>query len=324
MIRKSCIFVSSLILTISCINIQAASCPSADAVENAPGYPNPERSGFRRWANRFLSSWFKPYHMVHDEVVTKGHTATIVGKFDYDRAMHKDLEKENVRVYLYGDGMSEWEYVGTFRTNTDGKIYVPIETGDIGQYLVHMVVVGDLSTATGHLTVVEPGTQTVLFDIDGTLTLNDFEAVGDYLGTSTAAEYFYGPETVNAYKDKGYCIVYLSARPYWLMNDTREWLSLMDIPEWHAHANPDAELFTEKDTTAYKANYIKRLKENGLDIVRAYGNAETDITAYAESGIPKEETYIIGEFAGDEDTQAIEGDYNYHYSTVVADTKEAE
>jgi phosphatidate phosphatase PAH1 len=262
--------------------------------------------------------------MVHDELVAHGNSATIVGKFDYDWAMHKDLEREDVKVYLYGTGMSDWQYVGQYRTDTDGKIYVPLGVRNVGQYLVHMVVTGDLSTATGYLSVVEPGTQAVLFDIDGTLTLNDFESVGDYLGISTAAAYSYAPETVNAYKDKDYCIAYLSARPYWLMKDTREWLSEKNIPLWHVHTNPDAELFTEKDTAMYKSNYINRLKDNGLEIIRAYGNAESDIAAYANSGIPKAETYIIGEFAGDDNTQAIHGDYTYHYSTIVANTENAE
>jgi phosphatidate phosphatase PAH1 len=261
--------------------------------------------------------------MVHDELVTHGSSTTIVGKFDYDLVMHKDLEKEDVKVYLYGTGMNDWEYVGRYTTDTDGKIYVPIGVREVGQYLVHMVVTGDLSTATGYLSVVEPGTQAVLFDIDGTLTLNDIEAVGDYLGVSTAAAYYYGPEVVNSYQDKGYCTIYLSARPYWLMNDTREWLTTKSMPQWHVHLNPDAELFTEKDTAAYKTSYINRLKDNGLSIIRAYGNSKTDITAYANSGIPKAETYIIGEYAGKEKTKAINGDYSYHYSTVVADTENA-
>jgi phosphatidate phosphatase PAH1 len=323
MTRRFCLLLSATLLAVACSSVQAASCPSTYAVNHAPDYPVPQKSRFRKWANGWLSAWFKPFHMVHDEVVAQGSSATIVGKFDYDWTMHKDLEKEYVKVYLYGGGMSDWEYVGQYKTDTDGKIYVPVGTREVGNYLVHMVVTGDLSTATGYLSVVEPGTQTVLFDIDGTLTLNDFEAVGDYLGISTAAAYYYGPETVNAYKEKGYCIAYLSARPYWLMKDTREWLTVKNIPLWHVHANPNAELLEAKDTAAYKANYIIQLKSSGLDIIRAYGNAETDIKAYAISGIPKEETYIIGSMAGQYNTQEISGDYLYHYSTVVDNTASA-
>jgi hypothetical protein len=69
---------------------------------------------------------------------------------------------------------------------------------------------------------------------------------------------------------------------------------------------------------------VKYLRNTvGLDIIRAYGNATTDIAAYADGGIPKAETWIIGEHAGKESTQPIYGDYTYHYSTVVAATPQS-
>lgn len=61
----------------------------------------------------------------------------------------------------------------------------------------------------------------------------------------------------------------------------------------------------------------------GLDIIRAYGNASTDIAAYADGGIPKAETWIIGSNAGVSGTQALYDDYTYHFSTVVMDTPTA-
>jgi len=66
---------------------------------------------------------------------------------------------------------------------------------------------------------------------------------------------------------------------------------------------------------------VKYLRNTvGLNIVRAYGNATTDIAAYADGGIPKADTYIIGEHAGEQGTQPLYNDYTYHYSTVVANT----
>jgi hypothetical protein len=326
MIRKYAL--TSIMLIISMFSsmtiVFANGCPSVDAIHNAPGFPVPEKTAFNHFGNSLLSALFEPYHMVHDSLVGTGESATIVGKFDYDIVAHKDLEGENVKVYLYGTGMSDWEFLGTYLTNSDGKIHVPVGVRGTGHFLVHMVVTGDLTTATGYLTVIEPGTKAVLFDIDGTLTLNDFEAVGDYLGISTAEAHYYAPETVNAYQEKGYCMVYLSARPYWLMKDTREWLTLMDMPLFHAHTNPNAELFEPKDTVAYKTDYISALMSSGLEIIRAYGNADSDIEAYANTGIPKSETYIIGDLAGQDNTQAINDDYSYHYSTVVSATENAD
>ncbi|MEJ2044561.1 MAG: haloacid dehalogenase [Reinekea sp.] len=313
-----------LLLTLASVTATAATCPDTSATDNSPSNPIPAAKKFRHWGSRLLSFIHTPYHMVYDALVSEGANATMVGKFDYGWTSHKDLEDEEIEVYLSGTGMKDWEYLGTYTTDSDGKIYVPVSARPAGHYKVQMIVSGDMSSATGYLTVVEPGTKAVMFDIDGTLTQDDFEAIGDYLGIGIAQPYYYAPETVRAYKDKGYCITYLSARPYWLMKDTREWLDHMDIPLLHTHTDPDAEIFKSKDTAGYKTDYINSLISAGLDIIRVYGNAATDIEAYANAGIPKSETYIIGDLAGVQGTQPMNGDYSHHYSTVVVNTPNAQ
>ncbi|MDW6001426.1 hypothetical protein SBX37_00690 [Vibrio mangrovi] len=298
----------------------AATCPDYTALEQTPTLPTPEKESFDHFGSRLISSLYTPYHMVHDALVTEGNQATVVGKFDYDIALHKDLEDETVYAYLYGTGMNSWEFLGTYTTDSDGKVYVDAGKRAAGEYTVYMVVAGDLSTATGYLSVIEPGSDAILFDIDGTLTLTDFEEVGDYLGISTAKAYNYATDVVNAYKNKNYRIIYVTGRPYWLAKDSREWLALKQIPMAHLHTNPNGEIFQPSDVAVYKGDYIRQLIDSGVNIVRAYGNATTDIEAYADAGIAKSNTYIIGKHAGEEGTQALGEDYSEHYATVVANT----
>lgn len=298
-----------------------ATCPDYTAPANPPAFTNPAKKSFRSFGNRILAGLYQPWHMVHDQIVPEGMSASIVGKFDYDAVLHKDLEGEYVHVYLYGTGMAAWQYVGRYTTNSDGKITANLGVRPVGDYRVRMVVEGDLSRVDGYLTVVEPGRQAVLFDIDGTLTINDFEAYADYVGVKTAAAYYYAPETVNAYRAKGYQVIYLTGRPYWVTKDARDWFAQKSLGAWHYHANPYGDGPIPPDTEQYKTDYINYLKGFvGLDIVRAYGNATTDIGAYAAAGIPKAETWIIGQYAGDEGTQDVGSDYAYHYSTLVAAT----
>ncbi|MDX5300323.1 MAG: haloacid dehalogenase, partial [Gammaproteobacteria bacterium] len=275
------------------------------------------------FGNRILAGLYRPQHMIHDAIVPAGTPAVLVGKFDYDRVLHKDLEKEYVHAYVYGTGMQGWQYLGRYTTDTDGKIRVPVNKG-VGEYRVRMVVEGDRSSVDGFLSVVEPGRQAVLFDIDGTLTLTDFEAYADYLGIRTAQAYAYAPETVNAYRAKGYQIIYLTARPYWVTQDARSWFPKYGLLDGHYHSNPFGDGPVPPDTQAFKTDYVKYLREQvGLDIIRAYGNASTDIAAYADGGIPKAETWIIGSNAGASGTQALYDDYTYHFSTVVMETPTA-
>lgn len=319
--NKIAFLVASAAITTS--NLSFAACPNYNALTHLPAFPSIPQDPFKHFGSRTISAWYTPYHMSHDIVVKADEPSTITGKFDYDRAIHKDLEDEKVKAFLYGEGMNQWQALGEYTTDRDGKIFVTLPKLKEGEYAVHMIVEGDLSSTTGYVSVINNKRDAVLFDIDGTLTLNDFEAVGDYLGISNAQAYGYAKQTVKAYQEKGYQILYLSARPYWLMKNSRAWLRSQDLLPWHVHSNANAELLEHKDTADYKQKYIKQLQANGIHIFRAYGNANTDIQAYAEAGIPKTSTYIIGENAGKDGTQAISGDYSYHYSTLVMNTPSA-
>ena len=194
-----------------------------------------------------------------------------------------------------------------------------------GDYKIRMIVEGDHTEAEGYLTVVQPGRKTVLFDIDGTLTLSDFEGVGDYLGTKSARPHAYANEVVWEYIEKGYQIVFLTGRQYWMTKMTREWFAEPSLIAWHLRIDSNAENPLSPKTQAYKTQYLKYLLNTvELDIIRAYGNAATDISAYADAGINVKQTYIIGEHAGKEGTQAIESDYQEHYYSVVKETPSAE
>jgi hypothetical protein len=301
-----------------------AACPDYASAANPPALPVPVMQTFRNPANYLLATWYSPWHMAHDAIVRSGTEATIVGKFDYDAVLHKDLEGERVHAYLYGTGMSQWQYLGSHTTDDDGKVYVPLGIRPVGEYVVYFVVEGDLSFTSGYLSVVDPGRDAVLFDIDGTLTINDFEAVADYLGVKTATPYYFAPEMVDAYRQRGYQIIYLTARPYWVTKDGREWLQTQHINQWHYYSNPYGDGPIPPDTQQFKTDYVRYLRnEVGLNIVRAYGNATTDIAAYADGGIPKGDTYIIGFNAGVDRTQPIYGEYGSHYESVVMRTAEA-
>lgn len=298
-----------------------ADCPDYTTPSNPPTFSKPTKRSFRNFGNTILAGLYVPYHMVYDTIVKSGSNATMVGKFDYDAVFHKDLEGEYIHVYIYGTAMSGWTYVGRYTTNGDGKITANLGVRATGDYIVRMVVEGDLSSADGYLTVADPGRQTVLFDVDGTLTTNDFEALADYAGIKIADAYYYASETVNAYRNKGYQVVYLTGRPYWNTKDTREWFPSKGMKSWHYHPHTD---YLGANVQGYKTDYINYLRNTvGLDIIRAYGNATTDIGAYAAGGIPKSDTWIIGEHAGKEGTQSITGNYSLHYNTVVASTPQS-
>lgn len=295
-----------------------AACPDYTTAANPPALAGPVKKPFASVVNHVLSARYQPWHMAHDTIVKAGTAASISAKFDYDPVLHKDLEGERVHVYLYGTGMPGWRYVGKYLTDSDGKIDVPLGMQPVGEYVLRFVVEGDLSTTSGYLSVVEAGRDTIVFDIDGTLTTSDFEAYADYTGVKTAAPYKYAAEVVNTWRDKGYQLIFLSARPYWVTRDGRAWLGMQKIAPWHYHSNPYSGGPMPPDTQQFKGDYVRHLRDVvGLNIVRVYGNALTDIGAYADAGIAKADTYIVGPHAGVDGTQAIRNEYGEHLALKV-------
>ena len=319
-VYKRCRFLLLMLSPISAL----AQCPDYASVINTPTFVAPQQSKFQHRKSQILAKSQTAWHMVGDTIIQQGQTAAIIAKFDYGAAMHKDLEDEYVDVYLAGTGLTDWKSLGRFKTDEDGRISIQQENLPIGEYRIRFVVEGDLSTVDGYISVVEQGRQAIVFDVDGTLTINDFEAYADYIGMKTARPYVDAVKVVRAYQEKGYQIVYLTARPAWDTKDSRQWFAKMGLPQWHYRSRLYDANSKIPAIQTHKTNYLNYLRNTvGLDIVRVYGNALTDIAAYADSGIAKNQTYIIGTYAGVKDTQAINKNYSEHYQTVVKDTPQS-
>jgi phosphatidate phosphatase PAH1 len=114
---------------------------------------------------------------------------------------------------------------------------------------------------------------------------------------------------------KGYPVIYLTNRPHPLRVETRTWLAEKMMPTGPVITSNG----TASDAAAYKTVWLQRMTQTfGWQIVAAYGNASTDITAYANAGIPKSETFIVGPLAGSDSTQPIDNmDFAQHIQSYV-------
>lgn len=231
-----------------------------------------------------------PGHHASDVMLTPGGTAIIEAKFAYGTTS-KDLEGATVLATVRLD--DAWYPLGSATTDDDGRASVEIPSGLLefeGIYEVQWLVEEDGTTATSYAYVAAPGQKTVVFDIDGTLTMDDLELV-----EGSGADIYEGAADVVSYwQSLGYQPVFITARPYLFETMTRDWLTAHGL-DGPVFLKPG---FTD-DTKEYKRDLVLALKnEAKLDVEFAYGNAETDICAYAEAGIAPERTFIIGENAG--------------------------
>lgn len=264
-------------------------------------------------------------HYAQDAITVSDRAARIGGKFTYG-ALSVDLEGEWIEVWV--DNCSgSYLKLGEARTDSDGRIAlpVPIETlPPVGAYAVYLRVMGDNTSARSTFWMLRPGTQVMIFDIDGTLTTDDMELFtdivtelfeplgsGDYVPAARA-----GATNLTSLRHdtQGYVLVYLTGRPYNLIDVSRRWLADLGFPPGPLHLADDMAdiLPTNQSVGDYKAGYLNELLDLGLVIEAAYGNASTDIYAYAQVGVDTARTFITGPNGGDGGTVDLGDDYQNH------------
>lgn len=264
----------------------------------------PSRTGFRHFGNRLLALG-PSGHSLQDIVVPPATATTVEGKFAYG-TISKDLEDENVQLYVYD--CTAWRALGSALTDRDGRARVGITApASPGVYALRMVVRGDATQAVGNLVVPPRGGRLTVFDIDGTLTTSDMELVKDVItdlfepilrGTYTPVPHPFARELVEERVRLGGVPIFLTGRPYWLTGISREWLAGQRIPVGALHTTDATSDALPTQVAGYKTAFLKLLMSRGFVIQGAYGNASTDITAYADAGLPTADTYIIGTNGG--------------------------
>lgn len=307
-----------------------------------PFYPPGPATGWKHTSTElFTVTQGSARHRGQDVVAVEGAPQVLIGKFAYG-VFDKDLKNEDVEVFILNDPpCGDWVSLGVRETSEDGEYGTqygieddggrvfftipPLLQRPVGVYPVRMLVHGDNSMAKFTLYVVKPGTSAVVFDIDGTLTTDDTQLGVEIFKEMFSGNYipdFYpgGPDVTHAWADRGTLVVYLTGRPDWLRAMTAQTLLDYGLPPGPLHlTDTNTQAFpTSSGVATYKADFLNLLQGSAqLAFEAAYGNATTDIEAYANAGLPKADTYIIGKHAGEEGTQAL-SDYPSHLPTVQA------
>lgn len=305
-----------------------------------PFAPSGPKSAWRHSATALLVvTQGAPNHRGQDVIVNPGAPQLLIGKFAYG-AFDKDLKGEDVEVFVQdAPPCGEWRSLGVVATSEEGQYGTQYGVADdggrvfftippalargLGRHPVRMLVKGDLSVAAFTLLVVPPATSSVVFDIDGTLTTDDFELVAQLFSNLLAGSYQPklqpdSPAVAWAWAQKGYLPIYLTGRPDTLRAITQTWLVDQKLPPGAVHLTDTSAqaLPTPTGVGAYKTDALSAWKAS-VSLHAAYGNATTDIQAYAAAAIPKARTYIVGPNAGKEGTVAIES-YGKHLPTASA------
>jgi len=161
----------------------------------------------------------------------------------------------------------------------------------------------------------------VFTDIDETLTTLDQEWI-DQIGDPS-----YDPamrsgaaDLMQGYASRGYSIFYVTARGEDIaLSDGRSAREASE--DWlldHGFPFRDGALYLAEgmgahgdSAVAYKSEVIVELAAEGWEPSWAYGNADSDILAFQDAGIPDDHIFLVGELAGTMGVQPIPDDQAY-------------
>lgn len=228
----------------------------------------------------------------------------------------KPLVGENVSLWYYDAATTTWSSLDRGTTDDNG-LYAFSADGFVSPNAepVYAVLEADGSCAAHSSYLLPSGSKFVVMDIDGTLTTSDNELLVQVTDEAYVPMMMGAANTLaQAWAAKGYPIVYLTARTHVFDAETRAWLDRFAFPK--------GPLITEgnnETADVYKTRWLRRMIMTfGWVPYAAYGNATTDITAYANAGIALNRTFIIGPEAGMGGTVAIpNNDYTQHIATFV-------
>ncbi|XP_064416989.1 membrane-associated phosphatidylinositol transfer protein 1 [Latimeria chalumnae] len=227
-------------------------------------------------------------HRASDIIVSEGSLQTLHGRFMYGPLDVVTLTGEKVDIYVMTQPPSgKWVHFGTESTSNSGRISfsVPEERRlAIGVYPVRMIVRGDHSYTECNLTIVPPGTECVVFSIDGS-----FAASVSIMGSDPKVRAG-AVDVVRHWQDLGYVIVYVTGRPDMQKQKVIAWLSQHNFPQGVVSFCDGL----THDPLRQKAAFLQTLiQEVGMKIQAAYGSTK-DISIYTSLGLSPSQIHIVG------------------------------
>lgn len=259
------------------------------------------------------------HHRGRDLFLDPGAAQTIIGKMAYG-VTDVDLRDEEVDVFVQRDCGGGWDKLGTTLTtsgpgahaategveDSGGRVYFEIPADKqlgLGRHRVRLVVAGDGSSTDLFLDVVPPRTPIFVSDVDGTLTSSENIEFLALLEGRLPETHPGAPEALRALAAKGYRPIYLTARPEWLVQRTREFLEARGFPPGLVHTSTSAlGAGVGASAAKFKTGELAMLAKKGLVPAFAFGNKSSDSNAYGAAGIQPQDHRIFfqitGAFAG--------------------------
>jgi hypothetical protein len=303
---------------------EALVCAPAPACAPAPRFaPIATRDWRHPVKSRVDVAVGSPHHRGRDLFINPGAPQTIIGKLAYG-IIDKDLEDEEVDIFVQRDCGSAWEKLGTSVTTGQngahpavegvedggGRVYFEIPSNKRlgpGKHRVKLVVAGDGTSTELFIDVVPPKAPIFISDVDGTLTSSENIEFLKLLEGELPDTHPGAPEALRALAAKGYRPMYLTARPEWLVQRTRDFLDKHGFPPGIVHTSTTllGAGFGASAAT-FKSGELAMLAKKGLVPAFGFGNKPSDSDAYGGANIQPPDHRVFYQISGAFEGRRIE------------------
>jgi hypothetical protein len=297
-------------------------CPLTPACDAPPPAPSPTTS-WRHLTTQVTVRLGSPRHRGRDMFYRVGDPQWAMAKFAYG-LNDDDLNDEDVEVFLLR-GCTTWERLGTARTSRDstphpttdgvedtgGRVFfrIPADRAlGVGWHRLRFVVRGDHSVAEQWIRVVPEGARFVVTDLDGTMTSEENAQFVSLLTGNPPAANPGGALVMRTLMERGYEVLYLTARPEWLVQTTHTWLANNQFPRSIVHTTLGLTGALGNAAVAFKTAELNAIRTRfGSAPEIGIGNTDSDAAAYNNTGVRRRYLY---RYMGDLMGGTLVNDYN--------------
>lgn len=227
-----------------------------------------------------LTGCATPFLTVEDGVIGPRGSAVLAAYLEQEPILGVRDGVENAEIRFYVGG----KCLGTARTDDNGRALMHCDLGEATPEFSAATAVwhGRELKAQGRLFEWRTARTAIAVDIDDTICNTDrddlyFEATDD------DSEPIGGSQDVLTELSRDYNILYLTARPRFLLNKTRAWMDAHDFPIGPVVTAPGwrASLKAER----YKRETLTCFRRHLPSLLIGIGDKESDAHAYAENGM---------------------------------------
>lgn len=231
-----------------------------------------------------------PVLSVDDTVTMNGGGMPLVAYVGRSHMLGLRSELEHIPVTFFIEG----EKIGTNQSDGEGRaaVMVPDMNGSPNAFKARARVGGQSLEATGRIFQWQQGRGIIAVDIDHTISQTNYRrlVLKERVAVSPPVP---GARETLAVLAKDYQILYLTARPRFLIEKTREWLAYYGFPPGPVVAAPGVRDAMRQ--LRFKQTILRQLRERWPDMRIGIGNRESDIDAYAHNRMLPLIIYTDGE-----------------------------